>query len=213
MTERLDQRGRLVIAALLGLVVGLVTALFCPWQLSVLAGWDTAALFIVGSVWTFIPRLDATATQRLATREDDSHALLDVAVLIACLASLVGVIAGLAYAEHHEGPVAVVLGILSGFTILLSWFTVHTLFALRYARLYYNDPRGGIEFAAPDETPDYLDFVYVAFTVGMTFQVSDTNIGQRLIRRTVIRHSLLSYAFGTAIVGVAINVVGNLIGG
>ena len=212
MTARLDQRGRLLIAAPLGLVIGVVAAFFCPWQLSVLAGWDAAALFIVGSVWTFIPRLDAQATQQLATREDDSHALLDLAVIVACLASLVGVIAGLKYAEQHSGPVSVVIGILSGFTILVSWFTVHTLFALRYARLYYNDPRGGIEFAAPDETPDYLDFVYVSFTVGMTFQVSDTDIGQRLIRRMVVRHSILSYAFGTVIVGVAINVVANLIG-
>src|SRR4029079_6664274 len=183
MTARLDQRGRLLIADPLGLIIGVVTAFFCPRQLSVLAGWDAAALFIVGSVWTFIPRLDAQATQQLATREDDSHALLDVAVIAACLASLIGVIAGLKYAEEVSGPVSVVTGILSGFTILVSWFTVHTLFALRYARLYYNDPRGGIEFAEPDKTPDYLDFVYVSFTVGMTFQVSDTNIGQRLIRR------------------------------
>ena len=212
MTERLDQRGRLLIAAPLGLVIGVVAAFFCPWQLSVLAGWDAAALFIVGSVWTFIPRLDAQAIQQLATPEDDSHALLDVAVIAACLASLIGVIAGLKYAERHSGPVSVVIGVLSGFTILVSWFTVHTVFALRYARLYYNDPRGGIEFAEPDETPDYLDFVYVSFTVGMTFQVSDTNIGQRLIRRMVVRHSILSYAFGTVIVGVAINVVANLIG-
>jgi uncharacterized membrane protein len=212
VTERLDQRGRLLIAAPLGLVVGLIMATFSPWQLSVLAGWDAAALFIAGSVWIFIPRLDAPATERLATREDDSHALLDVAVVIACLASLVGVIAGLAYAERHDSAVSLVLGILSGFTILVSWFTVHTLFALRYARLYYNDPRGGIEFSAPDDAPDYLDFVYLSFTVGMTFQVSDTDIGQRLIRRTVIRHSMVSYAFGTVIVGVAINVVGNFIG-
>jgi uncharacterized membrane protein len=97
------------------------------------------------------------------------------------------------------------------FTIFLSWFTVHTLFVLRYARLYYADPPGGIEFAESKEPPDYMDFVYVAFTVGMTFQVSDTGIAQRNIRRTVIRHALLSYVFGTLIIGVAINVVGNLI--
>ena len=121
MTARLDQRGRLLIAAPLGLVIGVVAAFFCPWQLSVLAGWDAAALFIVGSVWTFIPRLDAQATQQLATREDDSHALLDVAVIVACLASLVGVIAGLKYAEQHSGPVSVVIGILSGFTISVSY--------------------------------------------------------------------------------------------
>jgi len=212
VSERLDQRKRLLIATPLGVVVALIAARLFPWQLAVLAGWDAAALFILGSVWWFIPRLDAAATQQLATREDDSHALLDVAVLFACLASLVGVIAGLAYTQEHTGPVSVATGIVSALTVVLSWLTVHTLFALRYARLYYVDPRGGIEFADPDTVPDYIDFVYVAFTIGMTFQVSDTNIGQRMIRRAVIRHSLLSYAFGTVIVGVAINVLGNLIG-
>src|SRR4029078_2976087 len=113
MTERLDQRGRLLIAAPLGLVIGVVAAFFCPWQLSVLAAWDAAALFIVGSVWTFIPRLDSQATQQLATREDDSHALLDVAVIAACLASLIGVIAGLKYADQNSRRVSVVICILA----------------------------------------------------------------------------------------------------
>jgi uncharacterized membrane protein len=97
------------------------------------------------------------------------------------------------------------------FTVFLSWFTVHTLFVLRYARLFYVDPIGGIDFLSRDDPPDYMDFVYFAFTVGMTFQVSDTGVIQRNIRRTVTRHALLSYLFGTVIVGVAINVVGNLV--
>jgi uncharacterized membrane protein len=104
---------------------------------------------------------------------------------------------------------------ISVFTVFLSWFTVHTLFVLRYARLFYVEPIGGIVFLVSDEDsdelPNYMDFVYVAFTVGMTFQVSDTGIGQRAMRRAVIRHALLSYVFGTVIVGIAINVVGNLI--
>ena len=75
----------------------------------------------------------------------------------------------------------------------------------------YTEPVGGIDFPDAPELPDYMDFVYVAFTVGMTFQVSDTNIADRAIRRTIVRHSMLSYLFGTVIVGVTINVVGNLV--
>jgi uncharacterized membrane protein len=97
------------------------------------------------------------------------------------------------------------------FTVFLSWFTVHTLFVLRYARLYYGGSPGGIDFGGSKESPDYLDFVYFAFTVGMTFQVSDTDVAQRDIRRSVTRHAMLSYVFGTVIVGIAINVVGGLI--
>jgi uncharacterized membrane protein len=208
---RLDQRQRLLIAAPLGIVAAVVIAFFCPWQLAVLAGWDVAALFVVGSVWTFVAVLDATDTQRVSTREDDSHALVDLIMVVACLVSLVGVILGLAHARGHGGAVSSVLTGDAVFTVFLSWFTVHTLFVLRYARLYYSEVPGGIDFPNTDVPPDYMDFVYVAFTVGMTFQVSDTGIGARPIRRTVIRHALLSYIFGTVIVGVAINVVGNLV--
>jgi uncharacterized membrane protein len=208
---RLDQRQRLLIAAPLGLVAATTVALFLPWQLSVLAGWDVAAAFVVGSVWSFIAVLDAAATQRVATREDDSRAVVDLIMVAASLVSLVGVIFGLAHARNHSGAASSVLTGVAVFTVFLSWFTVHTLFVLRYAHLYYSEPVGGVVFADPDTSPDYMDFVYVAFTVGMTFQVSDTGIAKRTMRRAVIRHALLSYVFGTVVVGVAINVVGNLI--
>ncbi|MEP7115144.1 MAG: DUF1345 domain-containing protein [Ilumatobacteraceae bacterium] len=211
MGVHLDQRSRLLIAAPLGLIAATVAAFFCPWQLSVLAGWDVAAAFVVGSVWMFIAVLDATATQQVATREDDSRAVVGLIMVVACVISLIGVVIGLAHARTHPGTMSGVLTGVAVFTVFLSWFTVHTLFVLRYARLYYGEPPGGIDFASAQEPPDYMDFVYVAFTIGMTFQVSDTGIAQRDIRRTVIRHALLSYLFGTVIVGVAINVVGNLI--
>jgi uncharacterized membrane protein len=210
----LDQRQRLLIAVPAGVVLGILLAVWFPWQLGVLGGWDLAALTIAGSIWSFIPRLDPEQTRRVATREDDSRAVVDVIMVAASLVSLVGVVLGLAEARNHKGALAAALTALAVFTVFLSWFTVHTLFVLRYAHLYYGDPVGGIEFAGDDGTdpqPDYLDFAYVAFTVGMTFQVSDTGIGQRRIRRAVIRHALLSYLFGTVIVGVAINVVGGWI--
>lgn len=211
MGVRLDQRSRLLIALPLGAVAGIVAAFLCPWQLSFLVGWDLAAAFVAGSVWTFIPVLDATATKEVATREDDSHAAADAIMVVACVISLIGVVAGLAHARAHPGPVSSTLTGIAVFTIFLSWFTVHTLFVLRYARLYYANPPGGIEFAQSKEPPDYMDFVYLSFTVGMTFQVSDTGIARRNIRRAVIRHALLSYVFGTLIIGIAINVVGNLV--
>jgi uncharacterized membrane protein len=213
---RLDQRRRLLVAAPLGIGTAVAIAFVGPWQLAVLAGWDVAAIFVVGSVWTFVSVLDAIDTERVATREDDSHAVVDFIMVVACLISLIGVVVGLAHARGHAGAVSSVLTGDAVFTVFLSWFTVHTLFVLRYARLYYSAVPGGIDFLPTDDPPgdyrpDYMDFVYVAFTVGMTFQVSDTGIAGRSIRRTVIRHALLSYVFGTVIVGVAINVVGNLV--
>ena len=139
-----------------------------------LAGWDVAAAFVVGSVWSFIVVLDAEATRQVATREDDSRTAVDLIMVIASVVSLVGVVIGLAHARDHHGVLSSVLTGVAVFTVFLSWFTVHTLFVLRYAHLYYNEPVGGIEFSKTRRSPDYLDFVYVAFTIGMTFQVSDT---------------------------------------
>ena len=200
-----------MIAAVLGVAAGTTTAIIGSWQLAVLVGWDAAALFIAGSIWTFIPVLDSATTQRVAIREDDSRALVDVVMVVACLVSLVGVLLGLARASEQHGATAAVLTSVAVFTVFLSWFTVHTLFVLRYAHLYYSNAVGGIDFPSSDEPPDYLDFMYVSFTVGMTFQVSDTGIRQRPLRRAVVRHALLSYVFGTVIVGIVINVVGGFV--
>jgi uncharacterized membrane protein len=84
------------------------------------------------------------------------------------------------------------------------------VFTLRYAHEYYTEPVGGIDFKT-DEPPDYQDFAYVAFTIGMTFQVSDTDVQGRKIRRTVLKHSLLSYLFGAVILAVLINVIAGIV--
>jgi uncharacterized membrane protein len=92
--------------------------------------------------------------------------------------------------------------------VILSWATVHTVFTLRYARLYYA-AGGGIDFNG-DRAPTYTDFAYLAFTIGMTYQVSDTSIASKAIRRTALRHAYMSYLFGTVVVAMTINVVAGL---
>jgi uncharacterized membrane protein len=88
---------------------------------------------------------------------------------------------------------------------------LHTVYTLRYARLYYSDPVGGIDFNS-DDRPSYFDFAYVAFGIGMAFQVADTNIQTTRIRRVVLRHALLSFVFATLIVAVTVNLVAGLNG-
>ena len=94
--------------------------------------------------------------------------------------------------------------------MVLSWAVVHTSFALRYAGLYYAGQPGGIDFHDKTATGKYSDFAYVAFTIGMTFQVADTNLQTKRFRKTVLRHALLSYVFGVVIIAIAINVVASL---
>jgi uncharacterized membrane protein len=93
--------------------------------------------------------------------------------------------------------------------VVLSWFTIHTLFTVRYARLYYTGDGGGVNFHQ-DAQPDYLDFAYLAFTIGMTFQVSDTDLQSLRMRHTALRHALLSYLFGAVILATTINLVAGL---
>jgi uncharacterized membrane protein len=102
--------------------------------------------------------------------------------------------------------VRTVLGVVS---VVLAWSVVHTVFTLKYARMYYREPRGGIDFNT-DAAPAYSDFAYVAFGIGMAFQVADTNVSTREFRAAVLRHALLSFAFATTIVAVTINLVASL---
>jgi uncharacterized membrane protein len=205
-------RLRAMIVALAGGVAGIVAAFLTPWQLSTLIGWDVAAALFVVWVWTSAGRFDPDETHRFATREDDSRVSAQLLVLSACVVSLAGVAFDLLKASESgtaSGHVALVSAAL--LTVVLSWATVHTAFALRYAHEYYLQPVGGIDFkSGSDYAPDYRDFAYVAFVVGMTFQVSDTDITRRQIRHTVLEHSLLAYLFGAVIIAVVINIVAQI---
>ena len=97
-------------------------------------------------------------------------------------------------------------------TIVISWLVVHTVYTLRYADLYYRPPTGGIDFKSGREyEPDYHDFAYTAFTIGMTYQVSDTDVRSPLMRRNVLRHALLSFLFGAVILATTVNVIATLL--
>jgi len=98
------------------------------------------------------------------------------------------------------------LGVLS---VAVSWLVLHTLFTLRYALLYYTGNNGGIDFNQK-AAPRYTDFAYLAFTIGMTFQVSDTDLSTHTIRATALRHALLAYLFGSLILAATVNLVASL---
>jgi uncharacterized membrane protein len=203
-------RRRALLVAVVGVTAGLVAALFAPWQLSTLIGWDVAAALYIVWVWSSAFRFTSEETMRFARREDDSRPAAQLLVLTACVVSLVGVGLDLLKASESgssSGDVALVSAAVA--TVVLSWATVHTVFTLRYAHEYYAEqPVGGLDFkSGPDFEPDYRDFAYVAFGIGMTFQVADTEVNDRTIRHTVLLHSVLSYLFGAVILAVLINVV------
>jgi uncharacterized membrane protein len=202
---------RLTVLFVVGVAVAGLLAFVGPWQLAVLGGWIAGSAVYLLAAWRIIGRADGEETKRLSTIEDDSRATRGLIIVSASVVSLPGAALALKTATESDGGAdSVLLTIAAIAAVVVSWFAVHTDFTLRYAHAYYSPPVGGIEFAGV-EHPDYRDFAYVAFTVGMCYQVSDTSLLTVRFRRTLLRHALLSYLFGAVIVAVVINVVAGLV--
>lgn len=190
-----------------GVVVAVAVGLLGQLRLAILVGWAVAAVAVLGWVWRISWPLDWKGTKRLAEDEGRTRAT-DTAVLVAAAASLVAVIDAVVSASRHDA-VAVAAVILAVVDTVLSWSLVNTVFALKYARLYYAGEDGGISFDQR-ERPAYSDFAYLAFTVGMTFAVSDSELASTQIRKVGLGHALLSYLFGTVLIAVAVSLLTSL---
>jgi uncharacterized membrane protein len=199
---------RLLASVGVGAVVGTAVSFAGPWQVALLVGWMAAAALFVVWMWVTIWPMDAGATKAHSSREDPGRAATDATFLLAALASLIAVglllLGGASNAGGKPAQAALSLG-----SVALAWASVHTLFTARYARLYYAGPAGVIDFHDPDP-PRYSDFAYLALTIGMTFQVSDTDLQTAVIRATALRHALLSYVFGVGIIATMVNLVAGL---
>lgn len=192
------------------LVAAITTGLLGDWPYAPLVGWDAAALLFSVWVWTaVIAPFSSTQTAAHATREDPGTAATDMIVLIAAVASLAAVGFILIKATSAHGASQDLLAGAGVGSVALSWFTVHSLFTLKYARLYYTGAHGGIDFNQKTP-PRYVDFAYLAFTIGMTFQVSDTDLESPPMRATALRHALLAYLFGAVILATTINLIAGL---
>ena len=180
------------------------------WSVAALCASDVATLVFIAWVWISVRRADPAATSRLARTEDASRVAAESVLIGAGAASLVAVGFTLSQAGDATGPERGLLTALAIGSVALAWISVHTVHVLRYARLYYSEPEGGIDFGG--EAPDYTDFAYLALTIGMTFQVSDTALTAKRVRRVALHHALLSYLFGAVIVAVMVNSVAGLLG-
>lgn len=192
-------------SALLGM---LAVAAVGPWWLVPLGGWTLGAVVFVTWMWCSIWPMDAGETARNARSEDPNRRLAEVILLSASLISLLAL--GLVLVRAGE-TAGLAKGLLVGscvLSVVLAWAVVHTVYTLRYADLYYAEEAGGIDFG--HEPPAYADFAYLAWTIGMTFQVSDTDVRSSAIRRTALRHALLSYMFGALIIATTINLIAGL---
>ena len=198
--------------ATVGVIVAVLVGVLGQWVFAPVAGWAAAALVFNLWVWWAVAHMNAAQTAAHATREDPSRGATETLVLWSTVISLAAVALVLGEAKSATGWAA---GLLAGGAIIsvaLSWTLVHTVFTLRYALLYYDAPDGGIDFNQNDP-PRYTDFAYLSFTLGMTFQVSDTDLKTHQIRATALRQALLSYLFGAVILATTINLVAGLSSG
>lgn len=199
-----SKRTRYSLALLAGLVAAGVAAVFGKWAYAPLIGWDIAALVIFGVIALDMRGADAEKTRVVARRDDMNHSLSDIIVLTASLASIGAVV--YLFANNDAFMFHVGFGLAS---IVISWATVHMLYALRYAAMYYSDPEGGVDFNSKEQ-PRFSDFLYMAYTLGMTYQVADTDLTTSAFRKVILGHAALSFVFGTAIIATTINFIASL---
>ena len=215
---RLHPIHRLVISLLLAIVTFIVIA---NTTLSVLVkimiAWTVFALFHTIASWIVFFTREPSQIREHAKQEDGSRVYVFLLILITSFASLVAVLLLMLSKNQTDIPHVIYISVaVSG--MLLSWTMVHTLFGFHYANLYYaNDKKNpsvhaeGLEF--PEEKkPDYLDFAYFSFVLGMTFQVSDVDVTSKTIRRMALLHGLISFVLNTFVVALTINIIAGLMG-
>jgi uncharacterized membrane protein len=206
-TRRTVDRGdpqahvRVGVSFAVGFVAFVVLLFVGDADLAPVVGWDVAGLVFSVWLWSAIWRLDADRTARRALREDPGRIVADVSL------AAVGLV--LSQAANSHGATKGLLAGLGVVSVGIAWLVVHTVFTVHYARLYYGQPQGGIDFNEPDP-PRYTDFAYLAFTIGMTYQVSDTDLQTKEIRVAALRQAWISYVFGAVVVASTINLIVNL---
>jgi uncharacterized membrane protein len=211
VTARLPDsaHGRLAWSIAAGIVIGVVVAALAGALLGVLLGITaTATIFVVTGWWAVWP-MDAESTSRHARRDEFEPRLEEIVVVAWALSGLIAVVLLLLLSRTTERSFVALLA-LAG--VAMSWAGLHLMYAARYAYLFYSDPPGGIDFH-DHEPPAYRDFIYFSYNLGMTYQVSDTDVSSRTIRAVVLRHCLLSYAFGTVILATTINLIAGIVVG
>ena len=207
-------RPRLWISVALGIVSYVLLTMFfgdANTVTRILVGWDIGALFYLVAVGEVMARATPNEIRRRAAEQDENAFTILILTIAAAIASLGAIFAELRNIEQGGAPYGLYAAH-AVVTVMLSWAFIHTIFALHYAHAYYSDGESsrGLNFPQ-DTTPDYWDFIYFSFVIGMTFQVSDVAITNKSIRRIVVSHGALSFFYTTAIIALTVNIAGSVV--
>jgi uncharacterized membrane protein len=198
-----------MVMVVVGLLAAIVTGVFAGWGYAPAVGWIAAGSTYCAVTAATTWGKNAAQTAAMAARDDPSPPVADILILMANVASLAAVGYLIVQGHSTHGARQALLAGLAVVSVAVSWALVHTLYMLRYAVLYYSGEVGGIIFNQ-QESPSFIDFAYLAFTIGMTYQVSDTNLETRRIRVAALRHALQSFVFGSVILATVVNLVAGL---
>lgn len=207
---------KLIFSISVSVVVYIILLLFkVDLQSRIIIGWDTFSLSLIVMSWILFFTTTNDELCAVVEQQDDGLKVIFMIVLVAVCFSLFGTLL-LLNSKGESTFNKVFHTIVSLSPVLLSWILLHTTFAIRYAHLYHDHNKlntgsnvGGLDFPTKEE-PDYMDFAYFSFVIGMTFQVSDVQVNSRVIRRFVLMHSLISFVFNTIIVALTINIIASL---
>ena len=206
-TRILRAKARLFGAIALGLLTLIVlsTVMSLRWPTRLLISWDVTVATYLAVAYIKIFRSGIAHIRRNAVIQDEGRFFILIVTAGAAFASLAAIFAELG-PERNAAQLT-----LATLTIILSWSMIHTIFALHYAHEYYRSNAGGGLAFPGDDKPDYWDFVYFSFVIGMTAQVSDVGVTDRMIRRTVTAHGVISFAFNTALLALMVNIAASAI--
>jgi uncharacterized membrane protein len=215
---RPDARHRLLLGLIAGVLIFLTSRGYLRFASAAIAGWNAFALVILALDWLTILTTPLRKIRELAQQQDLSRFLIFLFVVVTACAALFAVGFLVSVKKSQTGAHFFIHLLLTLSTVIFSWMLVHTVFGLRYAHAFYGDSdqpgvhqhAGGLIFPG-DRPPDYFDFAYFSFVVGMTCQVSDVQITSRRMRRVTLIHSILSFGFNTIILALLINTVSGLL--
>lgn len=183
-----------------------------PSTTHVLIGWNAAVSAYLIQAWRLFATADSAAVKRTAERQDESRSALLAIVLALVLASLVAIVQAMIGAKNGPEAQRVLVAGLAGVTLLGSWLLLQSIFVLHYAHRHFGDADGkGFDFPG-EPAKDYMDFVYLSFCIGATFQVSDTVVKTAKLRRLITAHASIAYLFNTAILALGINIIAGFVG-
>ena len=210
----LDSHERITIAIILAIISFFILSASFSLPIAFIGAWDVLALTDIILSWRVILKKDARITVQNARLQDSSRSVILFFVILTSVISLVAIAFLIKSAKHSALYNANSILFFAFITLAISWVLVHTVFTIHYAHLYYSETdgghKGGLDF--PNEkNPVFTDFAYYSFVVGMTFQVSDTQVTSRSMRKLTLAHSIIAFVFNTFILALAINIIAGLL--